>query len=277
VVIFRTHVLPRTLATLMFQWEELAKVSGARAIAFGYGSLYNHDNPSNMRCEADPSGPALKFIASNIAAGEELTINYNAVGGGTEWGSDHWFERFGITRLRERVGVEKEPVDAVSLCRKSAERGAAEAQADLANMYLTGDGVERNPAEAAKWFQKAVAQGQADAAFQLRTMYWNGDGVERNRELAAKVWLLSAERGNVSAPARLAQYYFAAGVIPAEKRVLEDPASKAAYWATIATRVDPDSAARIESQKLADMILGVAPTLKPKVETMLAAAVTPGF
>lgn len=51
----------------------------AHAVALGYGSLFNHDNPASLRYEADPGNLSLRFIATrDIAAGEELTINYNA-------------------------------------------------------------------------------------------------------------------------------------------------------------------------------------------------------
>lgn len=174
-------------------------------------------------------------------------------------------------------GVEKDQAKAASLCRKSADRGVADAQTDLGQMYLMGEGVDKNLTEAASWLQKAVAQGQANAALLLGTMYWNGDGVERNHEQAARIWHISAERGNPSAPGRLAKYYFATSFVAAENRVLVDPASKAAYWGTVATRVDPDPSARAESQKLIDMLFGIAPSLMPKVETMLATATSPSF
>jgi TPR repeat protein len=175
------------------------------------------------------------------------------------------------------LGVEKDQAKAAVLCRQSADRGVADAQTDLGQMYLQGVGVERDPQQAARWFQKAAAQNQANAALLLGTMFWNGDGVERSHEQAAKAWHLSAEHGNTSAPARLAKYYFAAGVIPAEKRVLPEPASRAVYWGTVATRVDPDPAARLESQKLIDMLLSVAPNLKVKAEAMLATADPPSL
>ena len=54
-----------------------------------------------------------------------------------------------------------------------------------------------------------------------------------------------------------------------------EPVSKAAYWGTLATRVDPNPAAQTESQKLVDLLLNAAPSLKPKVETMLAASTPP--
>jgi TPR repeat protein len=172
------------------------------------------------------------------------------------------------------LGVEKDQAKAAALCRKSADRGVASAQTDLGQMYLTGQGVEKNLPEAAGWFQKAAEQGNANAAFLLGTMYWNGDGVERDHEQAGKRWYLSATRGNTLAPARLAKYYFAAS-ITADKHIVIEPASKAAYWGTLATHVDPNPAAQTESQKLVDLLLNAAPSLKPKVETMLAASTPP--
>jgi len=174
------------------------------------------------------------------------------------------------------LGVEKDQTKAAALCRKSADRGVANAQTDLGQMYLVGQGVEKNLPEAAGWFQKAADQGNANAAFLLGTMYWNGDGVERNHEQAGKRWYLSATRGNTSAPARLAKFYYATS-ITADKRIVIDPAAKAAYWGTVATHVDPNPAAQTESQKLVDLLLNAAPNLKPMVETMLATPTPPGY
>jgi len=174
------------------------------------------------------------------------------------------------------LGVEKDQTRAAALCRKSADRGVANAQTDLGQMYLMGQGVEKNVAEAAGWFEKAADQGNANAAFLLGTMYWNGDGVERNHELAGKKWYLSAQRGNALAPARLAKYYFAAS-ITADKRIVIDPALRAAYWGTLATHVDPSPAAQMESQKLVDLLLNAAPSLRPKLETMLATPTPPSY
>jgi uncharacterized protein len=175
------------------------------------------------------------------------------------------------------LGVVKNQAKAAVLCRHSADRGVADAETDLGQMYLLGEGVERDLPEAARWFQKAVEQGHANAALMLGKMFWNGDGVERSHEQAARMWQISAERGNASAPALLAKYYFAAAIIPADKRPLEEPGSKAAYWGIVATRRDPDSAVRIASQKLVDILLSAAPDLQPKVEGMLATPTPPGF
>ncbi len=90
----------RGMKLLLFNWSGLAKASG-RALALGYGSLYNSANPSNMRYEADATLPALRFIAArDIAADEELTINYNAHGGGVESPDYHWFTEMEIEPIR---------------------------------------------------------------------------------------------------------------------------------------------------------------------------------
>ena len=95
VVIFATpsEVLPEALDVLMFDWGVLANTPGTDALALGFGSLYNDDNPANMRYEAVPSQLLLRFIAvRDIHPDEELTINYSARGGGAVWHDDSWFD-----------------------------------------------------------------------------------------------------------------------------------------------------------------------------------------
>lgn len=89
--------LPNEIKTLVFNWAVLAQVPNSHALALGYGSMYNHDNPSNLRYEANNQHNLIRFISvRSIDNGEELTINYNAQGGGAEWDNDNWFERMKI-------------------------------------------------------------------------------------------------------------------------------------------------------------------------------------
>ncbi|MBX3607754.1 MAG: SET domain-containing protein-lysine N-methyltransferase [Piscinibacter sp.] len=91
--------IPGEVRQLLFNWGVLAKDDGSsHCLALGYGSMYNHENPANMRYEADPEAGVLRFIAiRDIAANEELTVNYNAVGGGPESDKDTWFSGMGIS------------------------------------------------------------------------------------------------------------------------------------------------------------------------------------
>jgi SET domain-containing protein len=86
----------------VFDWEALGGRAGETALALGYGSMYNHRNPANLRYSAihDGSSSALVYIAArDIAAGEELTINYNDTKGETTSTQDNWFEERGVTPL----------------------------------------------------------------------------------------------------------------------------------------------------------------------------------
>lgn len=98
VVLFRTHYnsLPKTVKTLVFDWEVLAGKPRTHAMALGYGSFYNHNNPANLRYEADAVNDLIRFIAvRDVEADEELTINYCAEGGAAvsnEENDNKWFE-----------------------------------------------------------------------------------------------------------------------------------------------------------------------------------------
>jgi hypothetical protein len=89
--------VPAEVRQILFNWGVLAGTGPMHCLALGYGSMYNHDNPANMRYEADVASRRLRFVAiRDITAGEELTVNYNAVGGGHESTADTWFTGHGI-------------------------------------------------------------------------------------------------------------------------------------------------------------------------------------
>lgn len=86
----------------VFDWAALGGKAGETALALGYGSMYNHGNPANLRYRAihDGVSSGLVFTAArNIAAGEELTVNYNDTKGETTSTRDNWFEMHGVTPL----------------------------------------------------------------------------------------------------------------------------------------------------------------------------------
>jgi hypothetical protein len=84
--------LPEALQTMVFHWEWLPDGNGTSALALGYGTLYNHDNPANMRYEVDRQSRLIRFIAvRNISAGEELTVNYSGDEGASIAEDDWWF------------------------------------------------------------------------------------------------------------------------------------------------------------------------------------------
>lgn len=95
------ETVPPVLKMVVFNWTALAGYPNpASAVALGYGSIYNHDNPANMIFKADPQTKTIHYIAvTDVAKDEELTINYNSGGGSAVSESDDWFKRRGVTPI----------------------------------------------------------------------------------------------------------------------------------------------------------------------------------
>jgi SET domain len=92
--------LPPRIQTIVFNWGNLAKTTPSFALALGFGSLYNHANPANLRYEAVPEDSTIHFIAvCAIQKDEELTINYNAGGGSHVSQEDTWFKQHNIVPI----------------------------------------------------------------------------------------------------------------------------------------------------------------------------------
>lgn len=75
-------------------------------------------------------------------------------------------------------GVEASPSRAFDYCRRAARLGLAEAQFQLAAMYLESDAVNQSEDEAIKWLERAAAQGHENAKFTynylLNNTYYEG-------------------------------------------------------------------------------------------------------
>ena len=72
--------------------------------------------------------------------------------------------------------------------RPLAERGDAEAQLNLGNMYYKGLGVTQDYAEAMKWYSKAAEQGNAEAQLDVGVMFKEGQGVQQDF-VSAHMWM----------------------------------------------------------------------------------------
>lgn len=61
------------------------------AIALGYGSIYNHSCPANANYQFDFADNSIAFFCvRTIAAGDEITVNYN---GDPEDSTPVWFQK----------------------------------------------------------------------------------------------------------------------------------------------------------------------------------------
>lgn len=105
VIVFEQKLreLPRSLQVRVFDWGVLADTRPANCLPLGCGAIYNHHEPSNMKAAAIDTErfQGLVFTAvRDIERGEELTVNYNAHGGGHTWHDDNWFERLNVVRVK---------------------------------------------------------------------------------------------------------------------------------------------------------------------------------
>ena len=103
----------------------------------------------------------------------------------------HWFER---------AAEQGEQVPRAAHHYRAAVHGDAEAQWNLGSMYTWNDeGAPKNHTLAVHWYNLAAERGHADAQLKLGDMYYTAWGVEGNRSLAAKWYTRAAEQGNINA------------------------------------------------------------------------------
>lgn len=89
--------LPDEIRRITFPWGLMTGTGSQHAIAYGYGGIYNHANPANLRYSALVDSGCLQFTAARrIGECEELTINFNSLTGDVESEADTWFQALGI-------------------------------------------------------------------------------------------------------------------------------------------------------------------------------------
>jgi hypothetical protein len=115
---------------------------------------------------------------------------------------------------REVENSEAAPVQEAALpedvkkIEKLAMEGVAEAQHDLAAIYVTGHGgVTQNYEKAALWFDKAAQGGIANAAYNLGVLYHQGLGVTKDLDTAIRWYESAAEMDHPEAQYNLGIAY----------------------------------------------------------------------
>jgi TPR repeat protein len=80
---------------------------------------------------------------------------------------------------------------------KLAEKGDANAQANLGYMYYAGEGVPQDYEKAVYWYRKAATQGNKDAQYNLAVSYAFGEGVKQDLTEAAIWYRRAGEQGHI--------------------------------------------------------------------------------
>jgi len=156
-----------------------------------------------------------------------------------------------------------------------AEAGAADAQAELGNLYFRGTGGPSDPTAARKWYEKAAAQKHPQASRTLGEMVMKGQGGRKDKKKAMKLWMDAEKAGDPLAPMLVAdqmfsditggrkpgtgQYAFKGG-IPAENVDL------AMDWYREALKRDPRPDARQRAQAALNALQAFQSAAQVKVE-----------
>lgn len=106
---------------------------------------------------------------------------------------------------------------ALSILRPLAEKGDAQAQYWLAQMYQNGFGVPEDMTAAADWYRKAAAQNLQSAQKQLADQYYLGKGVEKDYAAAAELYLKAAKSGHPEAQFMIGHMYHYGYGVPKDK------------------------------------------------------------
>ncbi len=93
----------------------------------------------------------------------------------------------------------KDATEAVKWYRKAAEQGLAQAQSNLGQHYLVGEGVAKDAVEAATWYCKAAEQGDKNGQYNLGHCYRTGVGVAKDYVEAYKWFSLASAQGDEDA------------------------------------------------------------------------------
>jgi uncharacterized protein len=94
VIVLPVALVSKTLVAVTYSWDEGSEQARTRAIALGYGSLYNRGKPGNLVYRVDGPGRVIRYFARIVvAAGEELTINYDSMSEACMAAQDRCMER----------------------------------------------------------------------------------------------------------------------------------------------------------------------------------------
>jgi len=148
-----------------------------------------------------------------------------------------------------------------------AASGNAEAQNNLALLYLDGKGVPRNLPEAVRYFQLSAAAGSALGQNNLGGLYRDGNGLPRDFGKAARWFAASASQGNSAGMYNLGLMY------ELGQGVKADPIEAAMWYDLAAEQNDVPNAAAHRDALLQQM----PPINRTRVQQMAVACRLGGY
>ena len=112
-------------------------------------------------------------------------------------------------RFREGVAQDKGEAlrEGLKWLRKAADQGHAQALDDLGEMYRFGMGVPTDVAKAVEWYERGAEQGHAHAQNVLGDIYCEGEMGWKNYTEGLKWYRKAADQGNASAQLSIGRIY----------------------------------------------------------------------
>jgi len=156
---------------------------------------------------------------------------------------------------------------ALAIWQPLAAGGNAEAQNNLALLYLDGKGAPRNMPEAVRYFQLSAAAGSALGQNNLGGLYRDGNGVPRDYAKAVRWFAASASQGNSAGMYNLGLMYELGQAVKA------DPIEAALWYDLAAEQNDVPNAAAHRDALLQQM----PPVNRTKVQQMAVACRLSGY
>lgn len=138
-------------------------------------------------------------------------------------------------RKAEEFNKKKNYTEAMRWYRVAADRGNAQAQVEVGNLYGQGQGVPQNYGEALRWYRLAANQGNDEAQNNVGFFYMSGWGVPQDYAEAMRWLRKAADQGNEVAQRNIGMIYLQGmGVTP-------DRAEAIRWFRKAADKGDEDS------------------------------------
>lgn len=178
--------------TLSFYVTTDGTVGGSKILqSSGFRALDVAARDSLSRCKFRPATTdgkpeaawaKIQYVWSMNAKGSGSTDKWLLAREGAERGEAQ--AEFDLATLYLANGARTNPSEASRLFKSAAAKNHAGAQATLGQLLMSGRLEPANPVLAAEWLEKAAAQGEPRAQHMLALLQMNGAGVAKNRNAA---------------------------------------------------------------------------------------------
>ena len=134
-------------------------------------------------------------------------------------------------------GVPRSADQAIQLLRRAAEKGSADAEADLAQLYLIGaPGIPRNPAEGIRWLVVSGRHGNLESMYRAGSAYVRSSDTAIRDPAEGYRWLMRASLIDYPRAQEDLAVVLADGVMLGARIVIAPDPVRADMWLRLAAR-----------------------------------------